>query len=70
MYEKLRPVLSPANKGDIAFVFNSEKIKNSDYGEYILDLLMPYLLNNNFCYLHGDYCINSDNLSQKRIKVD
>ena len=70
MYEKLKPVLSPANKGDVAFVFDWSKVKKSDYGEYILDLLMPYLCEKNFCYLHGDYCIYSDSLFQKSIKID
>lgn len=69
-YSELKSILSPGNKGDIAFIFDFTKIEVSDYGEYILNLLMPYLQNNNFCYLHGDYCIYSSSLSERKFKIE
>lgn len=69
-YSELKSVLSPGNKGDIAFIFDFTKIEVSHYGEYILNLLIPTLHDNNFCYLHGDYCIYSSSLSEKNFKIE
>lgn len=69
-YKKLKNILSPGNKGDIAFVFDWTKIEDAIYGEYILNLLIPYLHDNNFCYLHGDYCIYSVSQLEKDIKIE
>ena len=59
-YNDLKKCLIPANNGDIAFIFNWQNINNEAYGEYILSLLMPFLLKNNFCYIHGDYGFLTD----------
>ena len=69
-YSKLKTVLSPGNKGDIAFVFDFTKIKASFYGEYILNLLIPKLHNNDFCFLHSDYCNYSASLLEKTLKLN
>lgn len=68
-HKNLKNILSPGNKGDIAFIFDWTKIEHSLYGEYILNLLIPYLHENNFCYLHGVYCIYYANLSEKNVKI-
>jgi hypothetical protein len=69
-YRELKSILSPANKGDIALIFDWTKISDSCYGEYILKLLMPYLNDNNFCYLHGDYCSYSLDSVEKNIRIE
>lgn len=68
-YNDLKTILSPGNKGDIAFIFDYTKIDNCLYGEYLLKLIMKKLYNDNFCFLHGDYCIYSANSQEKNIKI-
>lgn len=59
-YNDLKKCLIPANNGDIAFIFNWENINSECYSDYILSLLLPFLLKNNFCYIHGDYGFSTD----------
>lgn len=68
-YSDLKTILSRGNKGDIAFVFDWTKIDDPLYGEYVLKLIMPKLYNNNFCFLHGDYSIYSENLLEKNFEI-
>lgn len=69
-YQKLKKLLIPANNGDIAFIFNWKVIEDCSYGEYILNLLMPFIKDNNFCYIHGDYGFYSDSEEIKRNKFN
>lgn len=70
-YDNLKKCLIPANNGDVAFIFDWQNIERADYGDYILSLLLPFLLNNNFCYLHGDYIslIDSEEIKINKINA-
>ena len=65
----MKSILSPANQGDIAFIFDWTKINNDLYGDYVLKLLLPFLNDANFCYLHGDYALYNADLEEKKFKI-